>query len=109
MGARRAVRTTVRGWSSGMVGATPPVRAWRVATRERAGMVVRKGGPRRMDLKTEAGLRVRVQRDHGAGRCVTPASRAMSRAWARSTPFKICLALFERVFLQIFEPKCANS
>jgi hypothetical protein len=71
----------------------------RVATEERAGMAVHKGGPRRMDQWAKAGLGVRLQRDRGAGRCAT------SRAWARSTPFKIRLALFERVFLQIFELK----
>jgi hypothetical protein len=88
-----------------MVGATPPVCAWRVATWETAGMAVRKGGPRRMDQRAKAGLGMWVQRDSSVGRCATPASRTTSHAWARSAPFEIRLALFERVFLQIFELK----
>jgi hypothetical protein len=58
-----------------------------------------------MDQRTETDLSVRVQRDRGAGRCAPPASRATSRAWARLAQFKIHLALFEQVFLQIFELK----
>jgi hypothetical protein len=56
-----------------------------------------------MDQRTEAGLGVRVQRDRGAGRCALPASRVTSHTWARLAQFKIHLALFEQVFLQIFE------
>jgi hypothetical protein len=62
-------------------------------------MVVRKGGPRRMDQRAKAGLGVRVWRDRDVSRCVT------SRAWARSALFEFRLALFELVFLKIFELK----
>jgi hypothetical protein len=104
MGARSAVRTVARGWPSGEVGATPPVRAWRVATVDRARMTVHKGGPRRMDQRAKSGLSVRVRRDRDAGQCATPTSRP----WARSALFEFRLALFEPVFLQIFELKWAN-
>jgi hypothetical protein len=102
MGAWRAVRTTARGWPSGMVGATPPVRAWRVAIGERAGMVVRKCGPRRMDQRAKAGLGVRVQWDRDAGRCATLALRA----WAQLALFQFRLALFACLYLPIFELRC---
>jgi hypothetical protein len=58
-----------------------------------------------MDQRTEAGIGVRVQRDRGAGRCAPPASPVTSRVWARLAQFEIHLALFEQVFLQIFELK----
>jgi hypothetical protein len=78
-----------------------PVRVGCVARGEWAWMAVRKGGPRRIDQRAKAGLGVRVRRDRDAGRCVTPASRA----WARPALSKFRLALFEPVFLQIFEQK----
>jgi hypothetical protein len=98
MGARRAVRTAAHGWPSGVVGVMPPVRAWRVATGERARMVHGPAGQGRP--------RLRVQRDPDAGRCVTSASRATSRVWARLARFQFRLALFEWLFLQIFELRC---
>jgi hypothetical protein len=52
MSARHAVRT--------------PMRVWRVVTGDRARMVVRKGGPRRMNQRAQAGLGVRVLRDRDA-------------------------------------------
>jgi hypothetical protein len=52
MSARHAVRT--------------PMRVWRVVTGDRARMVVRKGGPKRMNQRAQAGLGVRVLRDRDA-------------------------------------------
>jgi hypothetical protein len=54
-----------------------------------------------MDQRAKAGLGVRVRRDRDAGPCTMSASRA----WARSALFEFRLALFEPVFLQIFELK----
>jgi hypothetical protein len=62
-----------------------------------------------MDQRAKASLSVRVRRDRDAGRYATPASHATSRVWARSALSEFRLALFEQVFLQIFELKWSKQ
>jgi hypothetical protein len=93
MGARHAVRT--------------PMRAWRMATGDRARMVVRKGGPRRMNQRAQAGLGVRVRRDRDAGDTQRRRGRRVPERPVPANPFQV--ALFDRANLHKVEQKWSEE